>query len=383
MNPKNMILVTVPALSLAGAISAGSAEAQSNPNWADLTTLTAITLDLRVTSCIDSNRILMGGSGPRYYIDTVATGGATSRQWVSVPENLFQAGQVNTLGFRPAGVTTLGDLKNIRLGVLNADICIDRIELIANDHVVADWTYQGGEALIGSRYPTTESWLDITSDQLRPVLYRNGYPPDGTALCELPSGISSAALRRTIQGILGNSVYGSSGQVTESESGRMTVRWADYHPDDWTSLSGTDAGTIHVDTRFHAGTNWTSGAFGVDADVAVRMEFDITPMCQDIDPNEGVNNALGLAVSPIRVTEVSGSDFIVDAVVGIVSPEGQIGATVNARLDEVRASLAAVVQNLPLCPPITVTADGGLATNIDPFLLELARSQGLNPSLCR
>jgi hypothetical protein len=363
--------------------AASGVEAQ----YTDLTKLTAITLDLRVTSCNDPSRILMGGSGPAYYIETTAIDGTLSRQWVSVPETLFQPGQVDTLGFRPAGIVKLSDFERIRLGVLNADICIDKIELIANDFVVFDWTYEGGEHLIGSRYPISESWLDIVKDNLRPVIHRHGIPPAGDAICALPSGISSPALQRTIQGILGDAVFRSGGTVsTDADGNRTRINWAEYLPGDFTGLSrsGDGDGAIHVDTRFHAGTNWTAGsAFGVDADVMVSMSFDITPVCSDPDNDASTyNSVLGLSVSPVNVTKVEGSDFIMNAVIGIVSPEGQIGATVNAKLDELRGKLSSVVQGLPICPRFTVADDGSIETGVSPeFLLTVLGPDNI-PTLC-
>jgi hypothetical protein len=58
--------------------------------------LPVMTMDVRVTSCNDSSQILMGGSGPTYWVDM----GTGSRFYVSSPNNLFQAGNVDILGVR-------------------------------------------------------------------------------------------------------------------------------------------------------------------------------------------------------------------------------------------------------------------------------------------
>ncbi|HEX4352193.1 MAG TPA: hypothetical protein VHZ95_04750, partial [Polyangiales bacterium] len=124
---------------------------------------------------------------------------------------------------------------------------------------------------------------------------------------------------------------------------------------------------------------------GLDASVTVRIGFDITPSCTSSDPTVANSNSVSLNVSPITVQGVDDDDVIVNAILGIVSPESAIASGINARLQAFKDSFGNVVNGLTVCPAFEVqnSSPAGIAIQIDPLLLALAEANGANLSICQ
>jgi hypothetical protein len=109
-------------------------------------------------------------------------------------------------------VNKLEDVQSLTLGVDNADICVSKLELIVNDWILFSKSYDPDSHLIGSRYPTNESWVTVTGDELR-TFWRQ---LDASQTCAIPSGISGSALQRALTGVLGDALIEAGGSVSGS-----------------------------------------------------------------------------------------------------------------------------------------------------------------------
>jgi hypothetical protein len=316
----------------------------------------------------------MGGSGPRYWVDL----GTGSRFHIESPTHLFQAGAVDEVGLRVPGVRSLADVQSLTFGIENADMCISKLELVVNDWSIFQKTYDTPLHLIGSLYPLEVDQFTISGDDLH-----NGWRRyDTSQICAIPSTIAGGALQREIMGVLGDALYNAGGTT----SGSTRINDASFGDGDYVNTSPGQNGALHVDARFHADVNYSVGSeLGLDASVTVRIGFDITPSCTSSDPTVANSNSVSLNVSPITVQGVDDDDVIVNAILGIVSPESAIASGINARLQAFKDSFGNVVNGLTVCPAFEVqnSSPAGIAIQIDPLLLALAEANGANLSICQ
>jgi hypothetical protein len=316
--------------------------------------LPVLTLDLVITSCDDASKILMGGSGPSYYVEM----GTGDRMFVD-PQGLFQVGATDAIGVRLNGVTHVRDIQEITLGVWNADICISRLQLLVNGWNLFTKDFNPAQHMIGTHYPISESVLTLSGAELRNTW--NRFPGHDT--CVIPEAIEGTSLQRELRAVLGDALF----QAAGSSASGVTVKKA-YYGGGFLRTSKLNASTLHVESKFDTDVN----AHGFESTVSVTIDFDITPKCAPSGDNV-FDNAVSLDISPIHVKDVDGN-ILEDLVIAIASPENSIQNMLNQRLDMVRESFKTIARNLQACPAFVIDDNTPPSVNleIDPFLLQFA-----------
>ena len=284
--------------------------------------LPVVTLDLRLTTCNDSGW-LANNSGSRLWVNV---GG--SDFYVEVPGSELGRSTVNTFGISPKGVRRLRDITKLDIGIYNRDLCLNRVELLANEQVVFSRTFSPTE-FMRATYPYHEDHLTFTQDELRIDWTAR---PQATH-CQAPPQFSGTALQRKFTGLLGNALITATGVKGDfdGDGGKL-------------SLTRRDASTVRANTRF-AATKFVNGIGNVTVDVDARFDASIT--C--------TNGTISANTSSIRVVDVDGPfgyDVINILSSGVIELliEGTAQSALNDKLGGLQDSLGALVSGLPGCP---------------------------------
>jgi hypothetical protein len=316
--------------------------------------LPLITLDLQIRSCGDSSLIALNENS----ILTVGLG-TGSDFIIETPAHELQAGQIDTFGLRIPGARTLGDIQSLDISLSNGEICIDELQLIANDHVVFDKTFDPTHHMVG-QYPWYTDTLSISRDELR--TFWSQLP--AADICAAPEALSGGAFERVITGVLGAALrkIGPAPNVTDPGSnpdagppagGLVRIQHAEFGDDGFVRATKRDDSSIHIDARFSA----LIKALGLESTVQMEIEFDLTPTCGSDPKVPGLS--ISFQMSPIWVTGLSGDATftIVDLhSAGALEP---IAKTVSEdviadQTGSLTGALKHVVDNLIACPTFSI-----------------------------
>jgi hypothetical protein len=226
------------------------------------------------------------GTDARVLLTIWDKGGDKKAYWLDNPGSDRGAGESDTYAFHfPHG--SVGQLKKFEVRMYGYDLwCVDHITLKAGSDTLMDYNITG-QWLLSTEWGESQVSSIMFSDELVDRSLNGHLTPEGQELrrdadwymhdihlvdgwsypvCQLPSKITAAELKREVETQIGDMLAESDGKYRWGNGGvNLTVKTTGAHP------------VYHADVTFKADAP-------VGADATVNANFDIMPAC---DPSQG------------------------------------------------------------------------------------------------